>query len=58
LSKNFAADNSQARNNTQISNQKVVFKVDNKTYGEIEMRNDSEIHYREVKFWLNNPTYF
>ncbi len=23
------------------------------TIGEIEMRNDSEIHYREVKFWMD-----
>ncbi|CEG12995.1 hypothetical protein MSIBF_A3060004 [groundwater metagenome] len=58
LSKNFVVENSHARNNTQISNQKIVFKVDNKTYGEIEMRNDSEVHYREVKFWLNNPFIF
>ncbi len=23
------------------------------TIGEIEMRNDSEVHYREVKFWMD-----
>ncbi|MGQ9534055.1 MAG: hypothetical protein ACUVTF_02320, partial [bacterium] len=33
--------------------QKVVFKVDGKTHGEIEMRNDSDVHYREIKFWLD-----
>ncbi|MFH1613390.1 MAG: hypothetical protein ABIB46_06725 [bacterium] len=53
LSKNIVVENSQARNINQTSNQKVVFKVNNKTYGEIEMRNDSDVHYCEVKFWLN-----
>lgn len=52
LSNNLHSENSQARTQNQVPNQKVVFKID-KTYGEIEMRNDSEIHYREVKFWLN-----
>ena len=51
MSKNLDVVNSQARNESQTSNQKVVFRID-KTYGEIEMRNDSEVHYREVKFWL------
>ncbi|MDI6730918.1 MAG: hypothetical protein QMD06_05185, partial [Candidatus Altarchaeum sp.] len=27
LSKNFAAENSQVRDNTQISNQKIIFKL-------------------------------
>lgn len=36
----------------QTANQKVVFKYGGKTIGEIEMRNDSDVHYREVKFWL------
>ncbi len=53
LSENIVVENSRARNINQMSNQKVIFKVDNRTCGEIEMRNDSEIHYREVKFWLN-----
>lgn len=51
LSENFTVQNSQARQRGQTSNQKVIFKVD-KTYGEVEMRNDSPVHYREVKFWL------
>jgi hypothetical protein len=37
----------------QYDDQKVVFKFEGKTIGEIEMRNDSEVHYREVKFWLH-----
>jgi len=36
----------------------VVFKVSGKTCGEIEMRNDSEVHYREVKFWLDKKLTF
>ncbi|MBI2251676.1 MAG: hypothetical protein HYU63_02795 [Armatimonadetes bacterium] len=52
LTENLVVENSQARNANQVSNQKVIFKID-KTYGEIEMRNDSKVHYREVKFWLN-----
>ncbi|MBI4721767.1 MAG: hypothetical protein HY769_01995 [Candidatus Stahlbacteria bacterium] len=53
LSENIVVENSQARNVNQTSNQKVVFRVNNITYGEIEMRNDSDVHYREVKVWLN-----
>jgi hypothetical protein len=46
------------RTENQLDDQKVVFKVENKTHGEIEMRNDSEIHYREVKFWLSKKLTF
>lgn len=52
LSSNIEVENSRARGKNQYDNQKVVFKVNNKTLGEIEMRNDSELHYREIKFWL------
>jgi hypothetical protein len=52
LSDNLHAENSKARTTSQIPNQKVVLKID-KTYGEIEMRNDSDVHYQEVKFWLD-----
>lgn len=45
LSDCLHVENSQARSANQVANQKVVFKID-KTYGEIEMRNDSEVHYR------------
>lgn len=38
-------------------NQKVIFEID-KICGEIEMRNDSEVHYREVKFWLDKKLTF
>jgi len=53
LAKNYKVENSKSRSSSQYDDQKVVFKVGGLTHGEIEMRNDSEIHYREVKFWLN-----
>ena len=52
LTENLEVENSKARINSQLDDQKVVFKFSGKTIGEIEMRNDSDIHYREVKFWL------
>lgn len=47
--------NSEARREGEMDDQKVVFKLNNDdtTIGEIEMRNDSDIHYREVKFWMD-----
>jgi hypothetical protein len=52
LTENFRVENSKARISSQLDDQKVVFKFSGKTIGEIEIRNDSDIHYREVKFWL------
>ncbi|MGB4298431.1 MAG: hypothetical protein WBK32_02255 [Candidatus Saccharicenans sp.] len=52
LTSNFNVENSQGRTAGQMACQKVVFKYLNRTIGEIEMRNDSDLHYREVKFWL------
>jgi hypothetical protein len=52
LTENLKVENSKARISSQLDDQKVVFKFSGKTIGEIEMRNDSDIHYREVKFWL------
>lgn len=53
LTDNIEVENSKARVEGQVDNQKVVFKLEGKTIGEIEMRNESDIHYREVKFWLS-----
>jgi len=46
--------NSKAKRRGEIDDQKVVFKLANSgvTIGEIEMRNDSPVHYRQVKFWM------
>lgn len=52
LSDNIQVENSKARRKGEFDAQKVVFKYKEKTIGEIEMRNDSDIHYREVKFWM------
>lgn len=58
LSEKISVENSKTRQLGQIDDQKVVFKVDKRTIGEIEMRNDSDVHYREVKFWLNKDKTF
>lgn len=58
LSNAYKVENSKARNAHQVDEQKVVFKVEGKTHGEIEMRTDSDIHYREVKFWLHKGLTF
>ena len=47
--------NSKATQKGQMDDQKVIFKLIDKdvTIGEIEMRNDSKVHYRQVKFWMD-----
>ncbi len=47
--------NSKAQQEGQMDSQKVIFKLINSniTIGEIEMRNDSKIHYKEIKFWMD-----
>lgn len=60
IANNVQVENSRARIKGQVDAQKVVFKLrsNNITLGEIEMRNDSEVHYREVKFWLDKKLTF
>ena len=53
LSKNIDIANSKARRAGQYDDQKVLFKIDGKNAGEIEIRTDSETHYREAKCRLN-----
>lgn len=43
-------ENSQARSAGQTPEQKVIFKYKNLNLAELEMRNDSKIHYREIRF--------
>lgn len=55
MSEHVGVVNSQARMAGQTPEQKVVFKAGSPrptTLGEIEIRNDSKAHYREVKFWM------
>jgi hypothetical protein len=58
LVNSYVVENSKARGMNQIDAQKVIFKVDGITHGEIEMRNDSDVHYREIKFWLDKKLTF
>ncbi|MEO0190113.1 MAG: hypothetical protein ABIL18_03945, partial [candidate division WOR-3 bacterium] len=58
LTNNYEVENSKARGKNQIDDQKVIFKVGGKTHGEIEMRNDSDVHYREIKFWMDKKLTF
>lgn len=55
LAHSYEVENSRARRENQVDAQKVVFKVDGKTHGEIEVRKDSDSHYRQIKFWLSKP---
>ena len=57
LTNTLAVENSKARNSTQYDDQKVVFKYATNV-GEIEIRNDSDIHYRQGKFRLNSTKIF
>ncbi len=58
LSTHLEIKNSKARNSQQMDNQKVIFRFNNKNLGEIEIRTDSERHYREIKWRLNSPAIF
>lgn len=53
MSENFTIINSLARNPSQISEQKVIFKYKGFNAGELEIRNSGSNHYREVLFVMN-----
>lgn len=55
LGENLTVGNSRQRQEGQMDAQKVVFKYKGKTLGELEMRNDSLIHYREIRFNMIIP---
>lgn len=48
-------ENSKARSANQVPEQKVIFKYDGKNLAELEMRNDSSIHYRQIRFNMLKP---
>jgi hypothetical protein len=52
---NIEASNSQAIAKNQFPEQKVIFKYEGLNLAELEMRNDSEIHYREIRFNMIKP---
>lgn len=49
--------NSRAISSHQTPEQKVIFKYEGFNLGEIEMRNDSPIHYREIRFNMVKPRF-
>jgi len=52
---NLLVENSQARQEGQVPEQKVILKYKGVNLGEIEMRNDSPVHYREIRFNMLKP---
>lgn len=57
LRDNFTVENSQARAKGQFPEQKVILKHKWLNVGEIEMRNDSVIHYRQIRFNMIKPRF-
>ncbi len=55
MSDNLEVCNSRALTAGQMPEQEVLFRYNGLNLGELEMRNDSEIHYREVRFNMINP---
>lgn len=53
ISANCIVENSKARREGEISEQKVLIKYENTNLGEIEIRNSSPNHFREVLFVVN-----
>ncbi len=55
MANNFEVTNSKARTKDQIPEQKVLFRYKGKNVGELEMRNDSAVHYKELRFNMIKP---
>lgn len=55
LSANLTVANSRAISVGQVAEQKVIFLYGGKNLAELEMRNDTKIHYREVRFNMIKP---
>jgi len=55
LSENLEVCNSKARTAGQMPEQKVLFRWGGVNLGELEMRNDSVVHYREMRFNMIKP---
>lgn len=55
LAQELDIQNSKAMNKNQMDAQKVIFKssITNTNVGEIEVRHDSKLHYKQLKFRLN-----
>jgi hypothetical protein len=55
LSDNFEVANSRAIRVGDTAEQKVIFKYRGTNAAELEMRNDSAVHYREIRFNMMKP---
>lgn len=55
FSENLTVANSRAISMGHIAEQKVIFLHEGKNFAELEMRNDSKIHYREIRFNMLKP---
>lgn len=55
MAENFEVTNSKARQAGQFPEQKVIFKYQGTNLAELEMRNDSPVHYREIRFNMVKP---
>ena len=55
MADNFKVTNSKARQAGQFPEQKVIFRFEDTNLAELEMRNDSPIHYREIRFNMYKP---
>ncbi len=55
MADNLEVANSQARQAGQFPEQKVILKYEGVNLGEVEMRNDSAVHYREIRFNMVKP---
>ena len=55
LSTELSVKNSKARGRGQMDAQKVIFRYRNRNVGEIEIRTDSDLHYRQAKWRFNSP---
>ena len=55
MADNFEVTNSKAIQEGQFPEQKVLFKFEGTNLAELEMRNDSSTHYREIRFNMYKP---
>jgi hypothetical protein len=55
FSDSVVVENSQAKSKNQVSEQKVIFKYNKLNLAELEMRNDSKVHYRQIRFNMLKP---
>lgn len=55
FSENLEVTNSKAISQNQVAEQKVLFRYRGKNLAELEMRNDTAVHYREIRFNMIKP---